>query len=124
MNTNRIETYFELENLLEVDNSTHKLRDVTELFLTAMNDWPTYNQIRIEEFITELKEFFGTPLSIEKIESKKLNLDDENVWRNESGSSICEMIKISKLFYGEANFDNIINSIFNYYGNLKNNASS
>lgn len=121
MNTNHIETYFELEDLIEADNSKHKLKDIAELFLTAMNDWPTYNQVRIDEFINELKEHFGEPLSIEKIKVKKLKMDTQNSWRNESGSSICEMIELSKLHYGEMDFDKIIANIFDYYGSLETN---
>ncbi|UOK42206.1 MULTISPECIES: hypothetical protein [Flavobacterium] len=130
MNTNHIETYFELEDLIESDNSNHKLKDIAELFLTAMNDWPTYNQVRIDEFINELKEHFGEPLSIEKIKAKKLKMDTQNSWRHESGSSICEMIELSKLHYGEMDFDKIIANILDYYGSLEinnksdNNASS
>ena len=105
--------YSELYNLIEKDNSNNKLKEIAELFLEAMNDWPTPNQTEIKEFIAELKEYFGSPITLEKIDEKKI--EAENFWKHESGSTICEMIEYSKLYYNETDFDNIVNKIFDYY---------
>ncbi|TRX37487.1 hypothetical protein [Flavobacterium restrictum] len=80
---------------------------------------PTYNQEIISEFITELKDFFGSPLTLIKIDAKIIDFNiDENVWRKESGSSIAEMIEFSKLYHNENDFDKIVFKILNYYSNI------
>jgi hypothetical protein len=109
----KIETYSTLYNLVDIDKKNHKLKELAELFLNAMTDWPNYNQTEIVEFITELKDYFGTPLTIEKIANKQFN--GGNAWQIESGSSISGLIDISTKFCNESNFDNIVNDIINYY---------
>ena len=79
-----------------------------------MLDWPKgYENISV--YINDFKAYFGSPLSIDAITSKKFNFKDS--WQLESGSSIAEMIEISKLYLGEERFDEIIQIIFNYYKN-------
>lgn len=106
---NKITTNSELEDLVDFDRENHKLKEIAVLFLAAMNDWPTFNQTEIHDFIKELKEYFGTPLTVEKINGKKLNMKE--AWKHEAGSSIAEMISIS----AEKDFDKIVEGILNYY---------
>lgn len=87
-----------------------------------MNDWPTYDQKEITEFIKELKDYFGTPLTIEKITSKKF--DGHNTWQIEAGSSIADLIDISSRFCNQSNFDKIVESFLKYYSSLTNQANS
>lgn len=116
---NNIEKYSELLELVESDLTNHKLKKIAELFLEAMRDWPTYNQEMIFDFIAELKNFFGSPLTLNKIDEKVIDYNiEENVWRKESGSSIAEMIEFSKLYYNETDFDKIVVNILNYYSNI------
>ena len=61
----KIITYSTLWNLVEIDTKDNKIKDIATLFLNAMNDWPTINQIKISDFIIELKDYFGSPLTIE-----------------------------------------------------------
>ncbi len=111
-----ITTYETLSRLVELDKQDHKLKDIAVLFLNAMNDWPTYNQTEISEFVRELKEYFGTTLTIERIESKKINLEIENnAWRHEAGSLISDMIELSRMYCNEDNFETIIKNILDYY---------
>lgn len=113
---NKIATYSELYDLVELDTSENKLKQIAELFLIAMNDWPTFNQTKIVEFIKELKEYFGSPITLEKIDYKKLIINNDiDVWKKESGSSIAEVIELSKIFFKETDFDKIISNILNYY---------
>jgi hypothetical protein len=112
----KIITYSTLWNLVEIDVKKDTLKDISTLFLNAMNDWPTYNQANIADFITELKNHFGTPLTIEKIDSQKLDISsDLSVWRNEAGSSIADLIDISTKFCNQSNFDQIVENILNHY---------
>lgn len=78
-----------------------------------MNDWPTYNQTNIQEFINELKAYFGMPLTIEKIDIRKF--DGQNAWQAEAGSSIAELIDASTRFYNQTDFDKIIDSVLSFY---------
>ncbi len=110
---NKIQTYTTLWSLVDIDQSDHKLKEITNLLLNAMNDWPTQNQENIFDFIRELNEYFGSPLTIEKIAARKYN--GQNSWQLEAGSSIAELIDISKRFYNENNFDNILKNILDFY---------
>lgn len=110
---NKITTYSTLWNLVDIDTKDHKLKDITTLFLNAMNDWTTMNQTVITEFVKELKEYFGSPLTIKKIDIKKLN--GQNAWQVEAGSSIAELIDVSKRFSNQSDFDKIVNGFLNYY---------
>jgi hypothetical protein len=109
----KIETYNTLWSLVENDDKKHKVKEIATLFLNAMNDWPTYNQTNLFEFISELKEFYGNPITLKRIDAKKF--DGQNAWNIESGSSIAEMIEISKLFHNESDFEKIIELFLNHY---------
>lgn len=112
----KIETYPTLWNLVNLDETEHKLKKIATLFLTAMNDWTALNQTLIADFVKELKDFFGLPLTIDKINNKKLDLTKElNAWRHEAGSSIAEMISISTQFCNESDFDKILQNTLTYY---------
>lgn len=110
---NKIETYETLWSLVDLDTENHKVKDIATLFLNAMNDWPTMNQTLITDFIRELKNYFGEPLTIEKLDSIKFN--GQNAWQLEAGSSIADLIDISTQFCNESEFDKIIDIILNYY---------
>lgn len=110
---NKITTYSTLWNLVDIDTKDHKLKDIATLFLNAMNDWPTYNQTSIHEFIKELKEYFGSPMTVEKIDQRKF--DVQNAWQIEAGSSIAELIDTSTKFCNQSDFDKIIDSVLNFY---------
>ncbi|WP_276373968.1 hypothetical protein [Chryseolinea sp. H1M3-3] len=110
---NKIETYSTLWNLVDLDQTNHKLKEIAGLFLNAMNDWPKYDRHKIADFVIELKEYFGAPLTIEKIRSKKFN--GQNAWQVEAGSSIAELIDTSIRFCNESNFDNIFKNILDLY---------
>jgi hypothetical protein len=112
----KIITYSTLRNLVAIDVRKHTLKDIATLFLDAMNDWPTYNQTDINDFKKELEEYFGKPLTIQKIDAIKLDIsNDLSAWRNEAGSSIADLIDISAKFCDQSNFDKIIENILNYY---------
>lgn len=106
-------TIDKLIDAVDKDEKLHRTKELTELFINAMNDWPTFNQTDIGEFVKGLKEYFGTPLTIEKINSKSLDLN--NSWKHEAGSSIAKLIDISTRFDNEPNFDKILDKILNYY---------
>ena len=109
-------TYSNLYDLVGIDIKDHKQKDIATLFLNAMNDWPTFNQKDIADFIKELKEYFGTLLTIEKITAKKF--DGQNAWQVEAGSSIADLIDISTKFCNQSDFDKIVESILSYYGSF------
>lgn len=106
-------TVDELIEAVDNDKECHRTKELTQLFINAMKDWPTFNQKDIGEFIKELKEYFGAPLTIEKINSK--SLDSSNSWKHEAGTSIAELIDISSKLDSEPNFDKIIDKILNFY---------
>jgi hypothetical protein len=109
-------TYSELWDLVNIDTKDHKLKDIAILFLAAMNDWQTMNQERIAEFIKEVKSYFGTPLTIQKLNNT--SFDGQNAWQLEAGSSIVKVIDVSTKFYNQPDFDKIVENILNYYSSL------
>jgi hypothetical protein len=110
---NKIETYSTLWNLVEIDQDDHKLKDLAALFLKAMNDWLSEDQSEISDFVNDLKSYFGSPLTIEKIEARKF--DGQNAWQVETGSSIAELIDTSTRYCNEKNFENIVKNILYFY---------
>ena len=114
---NKINTYSTLFNLVDTDTKDHKQKEIATLFLRAMNDWPTYNQKEIADFVKELKDYFGTPLTIEKITTKEF--DGQNAWQIEAGSSIADLINISTRFCNQSDFDKIVDSFLNHYSTTK-----
>ncbi len=114
---NKINTYSTLFDLVETDAKDHKQKEIATLFLNAMNDWPTYDQKEIADFIKELKDYFGNPLTIEKISAKKF--EGQNAWQIEAGSSIADLIDISTKFCNQSDFDKIVEKILNHYSTLK-----
>ena len=108
-----VRTYSTLKNLVEIDKSNNKQREIAELFLKAMNDWDTINLNVIEEFIIDLEIYFGKPLTIEKILKKKF--DGQNAWKVESGSYISNLIELSSQYYNQPQFDKIVESFLNFY---------
>ena len=101
----------QLETLVDIDKADHKLKDIAELFVNAARDWDTLNQTDISDFIKELKQYFGSPLTKEKIKSKPL----DNAWRHEAGSSIFQMIDLAERLCNKTDFDKILNDILSYY---------
>ena len=110
---NTITTYSTLWNLVDIDINDHKQKDIATLFLNAMNDWDTFNQSKIADFINELKNYFGTTLTIENITKKKF--DGHNAWKLETGSSITNLIDISSKFCNQSNFDKIVETCLEFY---------
>ena len=102
----------QLETLVDIDKVDHKLKDIAQLFLNAATDWDTFNQTDILDFVKELKQYFGSPLTKEKINDKPL----DRAWRHEAGSSIFQMIDLSEMFYSQSDFDKILSDILFYYG--------
>ena len=114
---NEITTYSTLFDLVYIDTKDHKQKDIATLFLNAMNDWPTYNQKEISDFVKELKDYFGNPLTIEKISTRKF--DEQNAWQIEAGSSIADLIDISTKFCNQSDFDKIVENLLNHYSAFK-----
>jgi hypothetical protein len=115
LDNSSLTTIDELYDLVDSDESDHKLKDIARLFLEASNDWPTSNQTLISEFVQELKQYFGTPLTKKKILEKTFDHSTNNVWRHEAGSSLIEMFEISDQFYSQPDFDKILQNIISYY---------
>jgi len=110
-----------ITELCELNDSTqvqNHSSEITRIFIDSFNDWPTKNIENIFDFCDELKSYFGNPITIEKILSKKSNLNESgNSWKLESGESIILLIEKSNLYFAENDFDNIVKIITNNYRN-------
>jgi len=85
----------QLIDLVNNDPNDHPLKKMGLLFATAMNDWPTQDLTNINEFVQELRYYFGTPLTKESILTKTTSLSDKDAWRKESASSLSELLDLA-----------------------------
>ncbi len=85
LNQTPLTTIHQLETLIAIDPAAHPIKQMASLFVGAMNDWDTEGQISIVEFIKEIKDFFGAPLTIDTINNKPI---DHSAWKYEAGSSL------------------------------------
>lgn len=102
-----------LYELVDLDTEGHVQRDIATLFLNAMNNWPSSSQNEIPIFAEELKEYFGEPLTAEKIRAKEFN--GKNAWQIEAGNHIAELIELSSNVCNQPDLDKIIEGSQNYY---------
>ncbi len=109
----RIETYDTLWSLVDLDSEEHFIKDVSKLFLEAMYDWPTFDLESIPQFIAELTDYFGEPLTLERIESIPFN--GINAWQLESAGSLMEMLKLYAKFKGPIELDDLIDKLLLHY---------
>ncbi|WP_286848482.1 hypothetical protein, partial [Sphingobacterium sp. UBA7253] len=65
-----IENIQQLIDLVNNNYNDHPLKNMGVLFAAAMNDWPTQNQTNINEFVQELQNYFGTPITKDVILNK------------------------------------------------------
>jgi hypothetical protein len=74
-NTDYIISSDELFDKIQQDASDNKIKIAAQLLLDAINDWPTLNVSEPKEFLLELTNEIGSPLTFGRIEnySKTLN---------------------------------------------------
>lgn len=118
LNNASLTTISRLSRLIDFDKNDHALKCITQLFLNAATDWPTRDLIEISEFVNELKECFGEPLTKEKIAAKMLNTPVSNAWLQVTGSSIIDMLELSEKFFNQSGFDKAVQDILYYYEKL------
>ncbi|WP_309360933.1 DNA translocase FtsK [Sphingobacterium sp.] len=105
----------QLVDLMNNDPNDHPLKKMGLLFAAAMNDWPTHNQTNINEFIQELQNYFGTPITKDVILNKATSLSNDDAWRKESASSLLELFDLAGTEYKGENLEQLIQVIINYY---------
>ena len=87
---NLIKTYDTLWKLVDLDPEEHKIKEIAKLFLQSMNEWPTKHQAQITDFVEDIKRYFGTPMTIEKLNTK--NFNDQNANKDSITKSLCKYI--------------------------------
>jgi hypothetical protein len=100
LKNNEFISYSELSNAIENDNSDNKIKTRAELLLSSITDYPTFNLIEPVDFLNELKNEIGFPLTYELIDSyeKKLISDNgDSAWKKEALSSTLEMFYWDKI---------------------------
>lgn len=105
----------QLIDLVNNDPNDHPLKKMGLLFAAAMNDWPTQDQTNLNEFLQELCNYFGTPLTKATILAKTTGLSDEDAWRKESASSLLELFDVAETQYQEKNLEQLIGAIVKHY---------
>lgn len=108
MNMNRkINTYRSLSHLVRLDETDHILKDIAQLFLSALTDWPTDTHHDIVKCIQEFKDYFGDPMPF--VDSRSINrIKVEGWWQEEAGASLRQMIDLSIKHFDTADFDAIV----------------
>lgn len=103
--------------MVDLDPKEHLFKDLSKLFLGAMQDWPTRNPESISRFISELKTCFDEPLTCERIEGRSnygLN-SGLSAWQLESASSLIEMLKLYWKYHGPCKLDELVDKLLLYY---------
>jgi hypothetical protein len=95
--TERITTLDQLESAKDSSLVTPELREIAELFASAMQDWPTPNIEFISQFVSELSGYFGQPITKQRL--KAVPFSGVNSWELESGTTLILMLeKALRLF--------------------------
>ena len=110
-----IENIQQLIDLVDNDPNDNPLKKIGLLFADAMNDWPTQNQTNISEFVQELQNYFGTPITKDVILNKVTSLSNEDAWRKESASSLLELLDLAETQYQEKNIEQLIEVVIKHY---------
>lgn len=116
MNMNRkINTYRSLLHLVRLDATDHILKDLAQLFLSALTDWPTDTHHDIVKCIQEFKDYFGDPFTF--VDGRIVNIvhAPDWTWRSESGAALTKMIDLSIGHLDTADFDVIVDRVLSYY---------
>jgi hypothetical protein len=103
-----------IDDLIEsVDNDSDNsiTKKAATLLITAMNDWPTFNQTDLFDFLQEFRKDYGEGLTIEKLRTKKT----AEAWKEEAKASIIEMLELDRA----KDFNKMIEEILNKYNNKK-----
>ena len=99
LNDNELISNSALSSAVEMDNSDSNLKANAEFLLAAINDYPTLNLTEPIDFLNELKNEIGSPLTYELIDlyEKKLPFDNgDSTWKKEALSSVLEMFNCDK----------------------------
>jgi hypothetical protein len=96
-----------LVNAVDNDTEGSRIRDAAMLLITSMNDWPTFNQTSLNEFIKEFKYNFGDNFNIDTLQQQTA-IDN---WKNESKESVVEMLKL----FPTREFNDIVEIILTKY---------
>ena len=113
--TSALTTFDQLSTLVHLDKKEHKFKFIAQLFLSAATDWPTPNQNEILEFVKELNEYFGIPLTKDKVTKKMLNTSADDAWRNEAASSIIELLDVSEGSLTQSDLDKTLQELLAFY---------
>ena len=112
----KINTYRSLLYLVDLDETDHILKDIAQLFISALRDWPTDNSRDIVKCIQEFKDYFGDPFTF--VDGRIINIihfPTYSSWRGEAGWAITKMIELSIKHIDTADFDVIVDRVLSYY---------
>ena len=109
-----------IKTIGELEDATQKVgqsdySDMSNSFIEAMNDWPTFNLNEIDLFIKEVQSTFGKPLTIKRLESIKFN--GNNAWQLESAAGLIEFIKKASKKSGITTVEEGINELLEFFQN-------
>src|SRR5918993_5509437 len=82
------------------DPSDSRVKKAAQLLISAMNDWPTFNQTNLFEFMEEFKNEFGAKLTEKKLQGKRTT----DNWKGEAQASVIELLQ----FYPDSTFTEVV----------------
>ena len=112
----KINTYRSLLYLVDLDETEHIIKDIAQLFLSALRDWPTDTHQDIVKCIQEFKDYFGDPFTF--VDGRIINIihfPTYSSWRGEAGWAITKMIELSIQHFNTADFDVIVDRVLSHY---------
>jgi len=109
----KINTYRSLLHLVNLDETDHAMKDMANLFLSALRDWGNCKDIF--KCIENYKAYFGNPLTLENTAHYTGRLTEDWAWRAEAGTALSWMIERSTKAYNISDFDTIVDTILSHY---------
>ncbi|MDX2068546.1 MAG: DUF4279 domain-containing protein [Haliscomenobacter sp.] len=111
----KINTYRSLLHLVRLDETDHIFKDIAQLFLSALTDWPTDDHHDIVKCIQGFKDYFGDPFTF--VDGRIINIASapDWTWRGEAGAALTKMIELSIEHLDTADFDVIVDRVLSYY---------
>lgn len=75
----------DLETLAEDSAQSFAIRRIAEALATAIHDWPTYNLVSLNDYIRELRDEVGWPVTLANVRAKLDGYSlEQDAWKAES----------------------------------------
>jgi len=103
-------TLSQLEDLADDESQSFATRRIAGAIASAINDWPTYNLISLNDYLLELRKEVGGVLTLTNIRAKleSYSFRGDDVWKHES---LCGLLGAWDIADGDMVLDEVVKRI-------------